>query len=80
MCVAFLPYPTAIISSHGYDRTAVDLYTVSFGVTGLVLSFLHWHASRHRELSKPWVAEKHWRILFARSLVLPVAFLTSPFV
>ncbi len=40
MCVAFIPYPTALIAAYGHDRSVVVLFGGTMAITGFVFSAL----------------------------------------
>ena len=49
MCVAFLPFPTAVLGDHGSQSAADVLYAASMSLLGLASAALWRHASnRHR--------------------------------
>jgi uncharacterized membrane protein len=54
LCVAFLPFPTAVMAEHltnPHERSvAVAFYCGSFTVTALVYFVMWWHAARDRRL------------------------------
>jgi len=49
-CVAFLPFPTALLGQYGHSRLAVVIYGLSLVVTGLVLDSMRAYATRGRRL------------------------------
>jgi uncharacterized membrane protein len=76
MCVAFMPYPTAVLGEHDTSRASVIFYAAATGVTGVVLAVLWQYLIRARLLNDradPRVA----RYVAHRSFVTPVAFLGS---
>src|SRR5919202_4451794 len=49
MCVAFLPFPTALLGNYGDQQLVVTLYAGSLAITRLLLSAVWWYVStRHR--------------------------------
>lgn len=49
MCVAFIPFPTALIGQYGQQQIAVAMYGANLLVTRLVFQLLWWYAtSGHR--------------------------------
>jgi uncharacterized membrane protein len=54
MCVAFLPFPTAVMAEHLTDRhersVAVAFYCGSFTITAMFYFLMWWHAARGRRL------------------------------
>jgi uncharacterized membrane protein len=76
-CIAFLPFPTALLGEHEGERVAVLLYAGSMTVTGLASASLWRYASDGRRLLAEEVDEGLSRYLLQRSLVVPAAFLPS---
>lgn len=56
-CVAFLPFPTALLGQYGHARTAVVIYGLSLVVTGLVLDIVRAYATHGRRLVDPHLPE-----------------------
>jgi uncharacterized membrane protein len=54
MCVAFIPFPTAVMAEHLTDEhersVAVAFYCGSFTVTAVFYFLMWWHAARNRRL------------------------------
>ena len=50
MSVAFIPFPTAILSESG-NRTATIFYALSISMTGLLSALLWWYASQGNRLT-----------------------------
>jgi uncharacterized membrane protein len=50
LCVAFLPFPTAVLGEHVSDRVAQEFYFGSLTIAALTLAFLWWYASAGRRL------------------------------
>jgi uncharacterized membrane protein len=76
MSIAFIPFPTAVISENG-NRTATIFYALSIAATGLLSAVLWWYASRENHL-----LEKNFDAGMARRnllsiLTVPVVFLLS---
>ena len=61
MCVAFLPFPTAVMAEHLTDpherSTAVAFYCGAFTVTAVFYFLMWWHAARNRRLIAPHVSD-----------------------
>jgi uncharacterized membrane protein len=49
MAVAFIPFPTAVLSENG-NRTATIFYALAIIVTGLLSALMWWYASSGRRL------------------------------
>ena len=54
MCIAFIPFPTAVMAEHLTDEhersVAVAFYCGSFTVTAVFYFLMWWHAARNRRL------------------------------
>jgi len=50
MCIAFLPFPTAVLGEHVSDRVAQEFYFGSLTIAALTLAFLWWYVSAGRRL------------------------------
>ena len=76
MCVAFIPFPTAVLGDHDGSRGAIVFYAAAIGLTGAVLASM-WqyliHAGHLNERADPMIV----RYLTRRSLVTPISFLVS---
>jgi uncharacterized membrane protein len=81
LCIAFMPFPTAIISLYGNTAIAVIFYTSTLALASLVnLVIWLWAGSGHRLISRevsPRVVRSHaWRAVVAPAvfiLSIPVA-------
>jgi uncharacterized membrane protein len=47
ICVAFLPFPSALLGRYGHANDAVAIYGISLLVTGVMLNLVWWYAIRH---------------------------------
>ena len=52
-CVAFLPFPTAVIGEHPSDAVAASFYLAAIIVTSLVSVVMWWYASAKHRLVDP---------------------------
>jgi uncharacterized membrane protein len=52
-CIAFLPFPTAVIGEHPADAVAADFYFASVLTTSLVSAGVWWYASAGHRLVDP---------------------------
>jgi len=76
MCIAFIPFPTGVISQH-IGRTATIFYAVTMIVTGLLSGAVWWHAARHDRLIDPALDRKQRHYERLAPLVIPGIFLLS---
>jgi uncharacterized membrane protein len=53
LCIAFIPFPTAIVGEHVSDPVAQEFYFGTILVTGLVTMALWWYASSEHRLVDP---------------------------
>lgn len=77
MAIAFVPFPTTVISQFGNGRPATILYAATMVVVGLLTALLWLYASwRGRLLERPETPAERQLGLF-RMLSAPVVFLLS---
>jgi uncharacterized membrane protein len=61
LCIAFLPFPTAVMAEHLTDpherAVAVAFYCGCFTVTAVFYFLMWWHAARNRRLIAPHVSD-----------------------
>ncbi len=62
MCVAFIPFPTAVMAEHLTDEheraVAVAFYCGSFTVTAVFYFLMWWHAAHNRRLIHTHVSDE----------------------
>jgi uncharacterized membrane protein len=75
MAVAFLPFPTSIISAYA-NSTGVIFYALSVSLAGFLATLLWWYVSRNR-LIDPHLTQSQIRRETLRGLVVPAIFLLS---
>ena len=75
-CIAFLPYPSAILGDHEGEIGASVFYAVSLAIAGLASSALTWYAVRYRAFTGP-LHPTMARYYVFRSLVVTIVFLAS---
>ena len=67
LCIAFLPFPTAVMAEHLTDpharSVAVAFYCGCFTVTALFYFLMWWHAARGRRLIAPHVTDEAVRAI-----------------
>jgi TMEM175 potassium channel family protein len=79
MFVAFLPFPTAVLGSHGGSPAAAILYATSVILASMASAAYWWYASGRGRLLRPDAGRARVRALRARGLSGPVLFtLTLP--
>lgn len=75
MTVAFIPFPTAVISENG-NRTATVFYALSITATGLCALALWSYAAYRQRLTRPLELREARRGM-ANTLIVPLVFLIS---
>jgi uncharacterized membrane protein len=76
-CIAFLPYPTSLLSATGDQAPATVFYAVSFAAAGLAEAAIWLYAIHIRELALPGVPPAVYRWILLRILASPTVFLLS---
>lgn len=81
MSVALLPFTAQVFSSYGQDRVAIILYNVNLIVTGIIMFFHWWYATRDHHLLGQKI-EPGVRVMVSRRILTPpvmylLAILTS---
>jgi len=76
MFVAFIPFPTAVISEYG-NRTATIFYALIIALTGLLSASLWWYAAYHDHLIDPHLDPQRRRRQAWGPLLIPAVFLLS---
>ena len=77
LCVAFTPFPTAIVGEYGMLAGAQIFYAGSVVVTGVVKLILWWYAAHNRRLLEPETTDAQIRAVTVRGFVTPAVFLIS---
>jgi uncharacterized membrane protein len=75
LCIAFLPFPTAVVGEHPSDRVAQQFYLGSLMVTGLSMWALWWYMSRKHRLIDPGMSPDDIRHVHFISASIPAIFL-----
>lgn len=70
-CVAFLPYPSAVLGDHADSTGAVVFYALCISVTGIVNATLSWYAVVYRRYTAPLPSAMAWYYL--AFVVQPIA-------
>jgi hypothetical protein len=76
-CIAFLPYPTSLVSAAGDQVPATLFYAASIIAAGLAEVAVWLYAVRIRELALPGVPPSVHRWVLLRTLMPPAVFLVS---
>ena len=77
MCVAFLPFPSALLGEYGDQQLVVVIYAASLGITRLLLSAVWWYAYDKPYLVRLDVDQGTIRAFHLRALYIPLVFLLS---
>jgi uncharacterized membrane protein len=72
LCIAFLPFPTAIVGEHVSDPVAQEFYFAAILLTGLATMALWWYASSGHRLVDPELPSRVIRRFHMTLLVGPV--------
>ena len=76
-CIAFLPYPTSLVSAAGDQVPATLFYSASIIAAGLAEAAVWLYAIRIRDLALPGVPPSVHRWVLLRTLMTPLVFLLS---
>jgi TMEM175 potassium channel family protein len=76
-CIAFLPYPTSLLSASGDQVPATIFYAASIAAAGLTEAAVWLYAIHIRELALPGVPPAVHRWVLLRILMTPAVFLLS---
>lgn len=76
MVIAFIPFPTAILSEYG-NQTATMFYALTMVVTGLLSTLMLWYAVRDNRLVSANLKWEQGHARVVRSLIVPAIFLLS---
>jgi uncharacterized membrane protein len=74
LCIAFIPFPTAILGEHGSDPVAQEFYFATILITGLATMALWWYVSSEHRLVDPELPSRVIRRFHLTHLTGPVAF------
>jgi uncharacterized membrane protein len=77
MCVAFLPFPAALLGEYGDQQIVVAIYAVSLGITRLLLTAVWWYASSGHRLVDDDLDPSTIRVFRIRGLAIPLMFFIS---
>jgi uncharacterized membrane protein len=76
-CVAFLPFPTSLLSAAADQVPATVFYALSIAAAGLTEAAIWLYAIHIRELALPGVPRVAYRWILLRILASPAVFLLS---
>jgi uncharacterized membrane protein len=76
-CIAFLPYPTALLSAASDQVPATVFYAASITAAGLAEAAVWLYAIRIREVALPGISPAVRRWVLLRMIPTPVVFLVS---
>src|SRR5919202_2739867 len=71
LCVAFLPFASAVLGEHGDERSAVVFYSLAIVATGLVETLLWLYAARGHRLVDAQVSSRAIHLATLRQLTAP---------
>jgi uncharacterized membrane protein len=77
LCIAFVPFASAVLGEHGDERSAVLFYALVMMTTGLVQTLLWVYASRGHRLIDPNFSRRAIRFGTVRALTPPAVFVLS---
>ncbi len=77
MCVAFLPFPTALLGNFPAQQFTVTFYAATLAATGFVKALLWWYASRRHRLITVALEPHRIALITRRSLITPLVFSLS---
>jgi uncharacterized membrane protein len=77
LCVAFLPFPTALLGEYGDQQLVVVIYAGSLAITRLLLSLVWWYVSGRPHLANIDTDPSTMRAFGIRAWVIPLIFLVS---
>jgi len=73
-CIAFLPFPTAVLGQYGSDAASVTAYAASIAATGLAWSALWSWVSSGRRLIDDTLTDRQIRPRQVDSFMTPLVF------
>ena len=77
MGVAFVPFPTSLLGEYGDHQLPVAMYAATLAVGRLLLTAIHWYATRNDRLLDEPQDPATVRFFLIRGLTIPVIFLLS---
>jgi uncharacterized membrane protein len=77
MCIAFLPFPTGLISRYGAVQTAIVVYAATLTITGILLELLWWYATKGHYLVEKDLPDNVIRLGTVKTIIAPCAYALS---
>lgn len=77
LCVAFIPFASAVLGEHGNQRSAALFYSLVIIATGLVETLLWVYAARGHRLVEARLSSRAIRLATLRQLAAPAVFLLA---
>ena len=77
MVVAFVPFPTSLLGEYGDHQLPVAIYAATLAVGRLLLTAIHWYATRNDRLLDEPQDPATVRFFLIRGLTIPAIFLLS---
>ncbi len=74
MCLAFIPFPTALIGEYPKEPSAVIFYGAVVFATGLSFFIMKWYAVDHGRLTDPAYGDDLFRQTLLRILIGPILY------
>ena len=75
MCVAFIPYATALVAQYGGNRAVVVLFGITMAVTGFAFSTLWFYAVKQYFRDEPLIDRRFVRDASLWTLGYPISYL-----
>ncbi len=77
MVVAFVPFPTSLLGEYGGHQLPVAIYAATLAVGRLLLTAIHWYASRNDQMLHEPLDPATVRFFLMRGLTIATIFLVS---
>jgi uncharacterized membrane protein len=75
MCVASMPFPTALLSEYSDQRISVIAYAIPLVLAGISMDLMWWYASTHDLLDETQNDKNFIAFVHRRNLTAPIAYL-----
>ena len=77
MFVAFVPFPTSLVSEYGDHQLPVAIYAATLAIGRLLLTLIYWYATSGHRLVDSKLDPQTVRFFLLRGLTIPVIFLLT---